>query len=86
MPSNCRRTGAELAQLQSQVLPFPSAEAEAIVARELGQPISTLYAEFDMEPAGGRFHGPGAQAVLPGGQKVVVKIQRRTSMSPCAPT
>ncbi|MBK8048495.1 MAG: phage holin family protein [Anaerolineales bacterium] len=41
---------AELAKLQSNVPPFPSAEAIAIVEEELKHPISELFASFTRNP------------------------------------
>src|SRR5690242_9837126 len=40
----------ELATLQDQVPAFPTAEAFAIVERELGRPVSEAYAEIDAVP------------------------------------
>ncbi len=40
----------ELAKLQDDIAPFPTAEARAVIEAELGQPISTLFSEFSEEP------------------------------------
>ena len=40
----------ELAKLQDDIAPFPTAEARAVIEAELGQPISVLFSEFSEEP------------------------------------
>ena len=40
----------ELAKLQDQVPPFPSAQSRAIVERSLGRPIEEAFASFDADP------------------------------------
>jgi hypothetical protein len=40
----------ELEQLQDSVPAFDSADAVAIVERDLGAPVTTIYDEFDTEP------------------------------------
>lgn len=66
----------ELARLQSDVEPFDSAEAERIVTRELGRPISDLFNTFDMTPLAAASTAQVHRATLPDGSEVVVKVQR----------
>ncbi|MFO7634911.1 MAG: AarF/UbiB family protein [Caldilinea sp.] len=66
----------ELARLQSDVEPFDSAEAERIVTRELGCPISDLFNTFDMTPLAAASTAQVHRATLPDGSEVVVKVQR----------
>ena len=40
----------ELAKLQDNIEPFSTAEARALVERDLGAPISELFSEFSPEP------------------------------------
>jgi len=67
---------AELAGLQDRVPPFPGAEARAIVERELGQPLSALYASFDEEPLAAASVAQVHVARLLEGDMVIVKVQR----------
>ena len=41
---------ADLSQLQDKLPPFPTAQARATVAAELGQPIEALFRSFDDQP------------------------------------
>ncbi len=40
----------ELAKLQDDIKPFPTADARALVEAELGRPISAVFSEFSEEP------------------------------------
>ncbi|MDR3518621.1 MAG: 2-polyprenylphenol 6-hydroxylase [Azospirillaceae bacterium] len=44
------QVAADLSQLQDKLPPFPASEARAIIERELGAPISSLFASFDDHP------------------------------------
>lgn len=66
----------ELAALQDRVPPFPGAEAQAIIEREFGQPLSALYVSFNEEPLAAASIGQVHAARLPDGSTVIVKVQR----------
>ena len=76
----------QLAKLQSNVEPFPSAVAEQIIERELGAPVCKLYATFDPEPLAAASTAQVHRATLLDGQQVVVKVQRPDIDVTCAPT
>ncbi|NJM47873.1 MAG: AarF/ABC1/UbiB kinase family protein [Alkalinema sp. RU_4_3] len=65
-----------LVKLQDQVPQFPSAQAIAIVEKELGGPISEFYKDFDPEPLAAASLGQVHRATLFSGEEVVVKVQR----------
>jgi len=65
-----------LRQLQDRVPPFSSEKALEIVKRELGHPLSDLYAEFNPEPLAAASLGQVHRAKLHSGEAVVVKVQR----------
>lgn len=67
---------AELSALQDRVPPFPGAEASGIIERELGQPLSALYASFDETPFAAASIAQVHAARLPDGSAVIVKVQR----------
>ena len=66
----------ELCKLQTQVPPFPPTEAKAIVAEELGRPISEFFKRFQDKPVGSASIAQVHAAWLPDGTKVAVKVQR----------
>jgi predicted unusual protein kinase regulating ubiquinone biosynthesis (AarF/ABC1/UbiB family) len=66
----------ELSQLQDRVPAFPADKAIATVERELGAPIAQLFDEFDPRPIAAASLGQVHLARLPGGERVVVKVQR----------
>ena len=67
---------AELRALQDDVRPFPFAEVEATLERELGLTVERLFLELDREPVAAASIGQVHRAVLPNGERVAVKVQR----------
>ena len=63
-------------KLQTQVPPFPAAEAKAIVAEQLGRPISEVFKSFNDKPVGSASIAQVHAAHLTDGTKVAVKVQR----------
>ena len=75
--------GLELAKLQSDVPPFPQNQVRERIIEELGAPPEKLFAAFDPVPFAAASTAQVHRAILPGGQDVVVKVQRpdiRTQM------
>lgn len=66
----------EFNKLQSNVPPFPGAEAIQIVEKELGKPVTDLYAQFSHEPFAAASTAQVHRAQLIDGSDVVVKVQR----------
>jgi ubiquinone biosynthesis protein len=66
----------ELSKLQDSVPPFPFAEAEIIIQRELGAPSSNVFDHIDIEPAASASIGQVHRARLKNGEEAAVKIQR----------
>ena len=66
----------QLAKLQSNVEPFPSAIAEQIIQRELGTPVGERYATFDPKPLAAASTAQIHRATLFTGEQVVIKVQR----------
>jgi ubiquinone biosynthesis protein len=66
----------ELAKLQDQVPPFPSALAVQTLERAFGRPLAQVFAAFDEQALAAASIAQVHAARLPGGQDVVVKILR----------
>ncbi|UOQ71690.1 ABC1 kinase family protein [Hymenobacter cellulosilyticus] len=66
----------EFQKLQSDVPPFDVRVAREIIERELGQPITEVFSEFDEKPLGSASIGQVHRAKLLTGEDVVVKVQR----------
>lgn len=66
----------ELAKLQDQVPPFPSAQAIALIETALGKPVGELFAQFDTAPLASASIAQVHTATLHSGEKVVVKVVR----------
>jgi ubiquinone biosynthesis protein len=66
----------ELAKLQDQVPPFPSAQAVETLERAFGRPLREIFAQFDEQALAAASIAQVHAARLPGGQDVVVKILR----------
>ena len=68
---------AELERLQDRIAPDPPEVVEATVALELGGPVLDRFAAFDFTPLAVASLGQVHAATLPGGERVVVKVQRK---------
>ena len=66
----------ELAKLQDQVPPFPSAQAVALLEEVYGKRLHDVFAEFDETPVASASVAQVHFAVLPDGREVAVKILR----------
>ena len=66
----------ELVKLQDTVTPFEFSVVEEVVEKELGLTLQRAFESFDPEPLAAASIGQVHAAVLPGGRKVVVKVQR----------
>ncbi|UOQ49922.1 AarF/ABC1/UbiB kinase family protein [Gracilibacillus caseinilyticus] len=66
----------ELEQLQDQLHPIPFAEVEAVLQKELEDPVKKVLKEIDPEPIGVASIGQVHQAVLLSGERVAIKVQR----------
>jgi ubiquinone biosynthesis protein len=68
--------GNELSAMRDRVAPFPAARAIAMVERSTGQPLAENFARFDTDPVVSSSVACIYQAILPGGERVVVKVRR----------
>src|SRR4051794_19881722 len=66
----------ELRQLQDQATPVPFDDIERVIVEELGAPLDELFAELDPQPIAAASIGQVHGAVLPTGERIVVKVQR----------
>jgi ubiquinone biosynthesis protein len=66
----------ELVKLQDAVSPFAFSAVEEVIEEELGLSVARAYESFETEPLASASIGQVHGAVLPGGHKVVVKVQR----------
>jgi ubiquinone biosynthesis protein len=66
----------ELAKLQDQVPPFPSAQAVALLETAYGKTLSEVFTSFDETPIASASVAQVHFAVLPNGHEVAVKILR----------
>lgn len=66
----------ELAKLQDQVPPFPSAQAVAVLEAAYGKPLREVFKNFDETPVASASVAQVHFAVLPDGREVAVKILR----------
>ena len=66
----------ELARLQDQLPAFPSDQARACIAEDLGAPVYELYGELDAEPISAASLGQVYRGTLKDGRSVAVKVQR----------
>ncbi|UOQ83350.1 ABC1 kinase family protein [Gracilibacillus salinarum] len=66
----------ELEFLQDQLHPIPFNEVEAVLQRELEEPVKKIFMEIDPEPIGVASIGQVHQAVLQSGERVAIKVQR----------
>ena len=66
----------ELVKLQDSVTPLGSAVVIAVIEQELGLTLAQAFESFENEPIASASIGQVHGAVLPGGQRVVIKVQR----------
>ncbi len=66
----------ELRRLQDQVPPFPFFQVKEVIEKELNCSLELLFEEFDETPLAAASIGQVHRALLPGGDSIVVKIQR----------
>jgi len=70
----------ELRRLQDNAQPFSGNQARKIIEKELNLPLDSLFESFDETPLAAASIGQVHKAVLPGGKKVAVKVQRPNIM------
>jgi len=66
----------ELSKLQDTVAPFPVEQAKAIVEKEIGRPVESVFRAFDEHPLAAASIAQVHRATTLDGEQVVVKIQR----------
>jgi predicted unusual protein kinase regulating ubiquinone biosynthesis (AarF/ABC1/UbiB family) len=66
----------ELSKLQDKVPAFSFEQVSTIIETELGKSLGAMYQSFDPVPLAAASLGQVHRAILPGGEEVVVKIQR----------
>ncbi|TSB46852.1 ABC1 kinase family protein [Alkalicoccobacillus porphyridii] len=66
----------ELSKLQDHVPPFPFKDVKAIIEEDLGNSLDSIFQHFDEEPIAAASIGQVHKAILPSGEKVVVKVRR----------
>ncbi len=66
----------ELVRLQDRVTPFSFEEAKQVIEEDLGLTVERAFFSFDPDPLASASIGQVYAAVLPGGDEVVVKVQR----------
>ncbi|MFH1091610.1 MAG: AarF/ABC1/UbiB kinase family protein, partial [Pseudomonadota bacterium] len=66
----------ELSKLQDKVPPYPFAEAQAILEKELPRPLSETFTSIDPQPLAAASIAQVHRARMLGGEEVVVKVQR----------
>jgi ubiquinone biosynthesis protein len=66
----------ELVKLQDRVTAFPFEVAGQVIEEDLGLALDRAFESFESEPHASASIGQVYGAVLPGGQRVVVKVQR----------
>ena len=66
----------ELKKLQDRVPPFSGPQAQSLIEEALGQPVSELFSEFEVEPMASASVAQVHKATMFSGQEVVVKVIR----------
>jgi len=66
----------ELVKLQDRVSPFSFEVVKEVIQEDLGLTLERAFESFDPEPLAAASIGQVHAAVLPGGRKIVVKVQR----------
>lgn len=66
----------ELSRLQDEVPPFPAAEAIRLIETETRKPLRSLFARFEEQPLAAASIAQVHRALLPTGERVVVKLRR----------
>jgi len=66
----------ELVMLQDRVRPFDFSTVARVVEEDLGLTLERAFESFDAEPLASASIGQVHRAVLPGGERAVVKVQR----------